>query len=201
MAKKKHRKLVAKKRAKSKLKGKRKASKKRGIGTKKGIGSMILTAAALRAFSGLAFWGARKAVEQDNKKTPAQVDDLLSKIKIAVPLSVAFLNEKKMIPVRLDGLTEMAVNQTVMQTVETFSSLKDIFDFRFMDKKGMGALTPRTAAETARLLSGMAYSRGELVSPYSPSVVSLAGTPYARSGNVSPLAMKRPGILAGTYKR
>jgi len=131
-----------KKKSKGKAKARGRAPKKTGFHLDT-IGKMIFSSAALRFGSGLAYWGLRKA----GVNSP--------KIKIAVPVVAAVASAKGLLP-HMEGFMPMAIDQAVNATIENVAFVKDIFDLKFMDKKPAAptaGYTPRTAAETARLIA------------------------------------------------
>lgn len=120
------------------------------------VGKMIASSLALRFGSGLAFWLLRR----QGMMTP--------KTKILVPGVAAFLAAKGIIP-KMDGFLPMAVDQTVLATVENFTFLRDLADFRFLDKKPAGVqptagYTPRTYAQTRAAIRNMHNMSGLTVS-------------------------------------
>lgn len=151
-------KKAAKKHSAKKSHKKKSKAKARGRSPKRGgfhldsVGKMIFSSAALRFGSGLAYWGLRKA----GVNSP--------KVKIAIPAVAALASAKGFLPY-MEGFLPMAVDQATNATIENVGFLKDIFDLRFMDKKPasqVAGYTPRTAAETARLIA--ANSRNGLYS-------------------------------------
>jgi hypothetical protein len=179
MAKRRRKTTITKRRKKSASPKARRARSRSGFAPTGSIGAMILTSAALRAASGLAYFGLKSYAGID---TP--------KVKIIVPGLIAFANQKKWIPFKLEGLTPMAVSSATNAAIENTKFLKDIFDFKMLGggARPTAGLTPRTAAETARLLSGFTYSRNGLTASTTPK-------PFMRGQYFLPDDVTRRGQL------
>lgn len=174
----KHKTKTHKKKHKARAKG-RKPSSGSGMSLDS-IPKIVFSSAILRFGSGLAYFGIRK-LGYDSPK-----------IKIAIPAAAAFAYAKGFIP-RMEGFYPIAIGQATDATIENVKFLKDIFDLKFMDKKPAlptAGMTPRSAAETARLIAanarqGLVWNKRGLVFTRKSGLVYRGGMSIAEKNRMA----------------
>lgn len=168
-----------------KAKPKGRAPKSAGVSLDS-VPKIMFSSAILRFGSGFAYWGIRK-FGYDSPK-----------IKIAVPAAAAFAYAKGLLP-KMEGFYPLAIGQATDATIENVKFLKDIFDLKFLDKKPTAlptaGMTPRSAAETARLIAANAR-RGLVWQKQGLVFTRKAGMVYGAMTIAEKNNMSSPSIFA-----
>lgn len=186
---------MAKSKAKKKTTGKKKkkGAKNRGalvtVGSRSGVSTMrrsgaspidswksaILSSALMRAGSGLFYYFTRTQ----------KID--IPHVQTIIPATVAVLANNGIIPI--PGLFPVAVDQAVNTMINTSKTLRDIFEFKFMDKQS----GPKpVAGPTPQNMTVRQLARTRAILPETSSY---------RSGRVSINAMNRTGMPSSDYQR
>lgn len=136
--------------------------------------SAVMASALMRAGSGLLYYLMRSQ----------KID--IPHVQTVVPATVAVLANNGIIPV--PALFPVAVDQAVNTMINTSKTLRDIFEFRFMDKQ-----TPKpVAGPTPQNMTVRQLARTRALLPESSTY---------RSGRVTTNAMNRTGMPGNDYQR